>query len=135
MTRAELRRLARLGAEDRLRALHAEIALIHRTFPDLRESAPPTNPYTEGVRAAVAGVGPAVEGAVTRRRPQISAAGRKAIGDAAKRRWAAWRAQQDEGKGAASAETKAAGPARRRPNVRDSHVKKSAKKGRARKKK
>jgi hypothetical protein len=136
MTRAELRHLARLGAEDRLRALNAEIALIHRAFPDLHEPAPPANPYTAGVRAAVAGVRPAVEGAVTRRRPRkMSAAGRRRIAEAAKRRWANWRAKQDEDKGAASAGTKAAAPGRRRTNVRDSHVKKPAKKGRARKKK
>jgi hypothetical protein len=140
MTRAELHRLARLGAEERLRALHNEIALIQRTFPDLREAAPSSNPYTAGVRAAVAGVRPAVEGAVTRRRPNISAAGRKAIGDAAKRRWAEWRAQQDEGKAATSAVTNAGASRTRRTEVRDSHdryanVRKVAKKGRSRKKK
>jgi hypothetical protein len=116
MTRAEVRRLARLAAEERLRALHNELALIHRTFPELREAALPANPYTAGVRAAVAGVRPALEGAVVRHRPKISAAGRRRIGDAAKRRWAAWRALQETDTGAAS-------------------VKKVAGKGRARKKK
>jgi hypothetical protein len=140
MTRAELHRLARLGAEDRLWALHDEIALIHRTFPDLREATRPSNPYTAGVRAAVTGVRPAVEGAVTRRRSKISAAGRKRIGEAAKRRWAEWRERQDKKKGAALAATDKGDSARRRPDVRDSHdryanLKKTQKKRPSRKKK
>ena len=74
MTRAELRRLARIGAEARLEALQREIASIHQAFPDLRRrSTAAVNPYTAGVRSAVAGVREALEGAVTRRRPKMSA--------------------------------------------------------------
>jgi hypothetical protein len=86
MKRAELHRLARIGAETRLETLQREIAAIHATFPELGGARSTTNnPYTAGVRKAVAGVRGAVEGAVTRRRPKMSAAARKRIAEAQKR--------------------------------------------------
>jgi hypothetical protein len=88
MTREEVRRWARIGAEARLAALEREIAAIHQVFPDLRSgrsSAP--NPYTAGVRAAV-------EGAVMRRRPRLSLEARKRIAEAQRKRWAELKAKQ-----------------------------------------
>ena len=96
MTSQELRRLARLGAEARLAALEREMAAIYQVFPELRggRSTATPNPYTAGVRSAVAG-------AVTPgRRPRMSREARKRIADAQRKRWAAWRA--DNGKSTAS---------------------------------
>jgi hypothetical protein len=85
MTTAELRRLARLGAEDRLEALQREISTIYATFPELRRSRAATNPFTEGARKAV-------QAPVTlRRRRKMSASARKRIAEAQKKRWAEWR--------------------------------------------
>jgi hypothetical protein len=108
MNRAELRRLARIGAEARLEALQREIASLHQAFPDLRQrrSTAAPNPYTAGVRSAVAGVREALEGAVTRRRPKMSTQARKRIAEAQRKRWAEWRAKRDkagEGNPSASA--------------------------------
>src|SRR5688572_2875048 len=90
MRQEELRRLAQIGAEARLEALHREVAAIHEVFPELRRvrSAAAPNPYTAGVRSAVAG-------AVTRRRSRrkLSREARKRIGDAQRKRWAAWKAK------------------------------------------
>jgi len=89
MTQAELRRLARLGAEARLEALQREIAAIYQVFPELRggRSTAAQNPYTAGVRSAVAG-------AVTRRRrPGMSREARKRIAEAQRKRWELWRAK------------------------------------------
>jgi hypothetical protein len=90
MTRDELRRLARIGAEARLETLEREIAAIYQVFPDLRRerSSAAPNPYTAGVRGAV-------EGAVTRqRRPPLSLQARKRIARAQRKRWAEWKAKQ-----------------------------------------
>ena len=43
MNRAELVRLARLGAEERLRTLTSEIDAIYRHFPELRRPTPPAD--------------------------------------------------------------------------------------------
>src|SRR6476620_6187692 len=96
MTRAELRRLARLGAEARLEALQREIASIHQAFRNLRQrrSTAAANPHTVGAWNAVAGVREALEGAVTRRRPKMSPQGRQRIAQAQRKRWAEWRAKQ-----------------------------------------
>jgi hypothetical protein len=88
MTREEVRRWARIGAEARLAALEREIAAIYQVFPDLRSGRSAPNPYTAGVRAAV-------EGAVTRRRrPRLSLEARKRIAEAQRKRWAELRAKQ-----------------------------------------
>jgi hypothetical protein len=96
MTPAELRRLARLGAETRLEALQREITSIHQAFPDLRNrrSTAAPNSHTAAVRSAVAGVTGVVEGAVTRRRPTMSRQARQRIAEAERKRWAEWRAKQ-----------------------------------------
>lgn len=69
--------------------LQREIEVIYQRFPELRPERPARaqNPYTAGVRSAVAGVRAAVEGAVTRRR-SLSPEGRKRVSEAQKRRWA-----------------------------------------------
>jgi hypothetical protein len=69
--RQELFRLARLGAEARLRALEDERAQILRTFPGLRAGGAP-----------VASVAP------VRRRRQMSAAERKSVSARMKKYWA-----------------------------------------------
>lgn len=98
MNRDDLLRFARAGAEARLLELQREIDAIYQRFPDLRSrrSVEPRNPYTAGVKSAVAGVRGAVEGAVTRRRRgRLSAAGRRRISEAQIARWA----RQKEKKG------------------------------------
>ena len=89
MKKAELLRLARVGAAARLAELQREMEAIHQSFAELRSgrSAQPQNPYTAGVRSAVAGVRGAVEGAVKRRRT-LTPDARKRISDAQKTRWA-----------------------------------------------
>ena len=94
MNRAELRRLAQMGAEARLEALQRELTAIYQAFPELRRGSSKSNPYTSGVRAAVSGVRAAVEPAVTRRRrPKMSREVRKRIAEAQRKRWAEWRAK------------------------------------------
>ena len=81
MTEQELRRLARIGAEARLGELQREIEAIQKTFPDLR-SGRSRNPSTTA---------PA-EGRKRRRRGRtMSAAAKKAVSLAQKKRWAEWR--------------------------------------------
>jgi hypothetical protein len=96
VNRSELRTWALRGAERRLAEIAEETRAIYAAFPELRgaPSGQPANPYTPGVRRAVAGVRPAVEGAVTRRRPKMSAEARKRIAEAQRKRWAEWKAQQ-----------------------------------------
>ena len=109
MRQQELRRLAQIGAEARLEALHREIAAIHEVFPELRRvrSAAAPNPYTAGVRSAV-------EGAVTRRRSRrkLSREARQRIGDAQRKRWAEWKARNAYG--GTAPKPKASGGARKK---------------------
>jgi hypothetical protein len=118
MNRAELLRLARIGAESRLAELQREIASLHQAFPDLRQrrSTAAPNPYTAGVRSAVAGVREALKGAVTRRRPKMSRQARMRIAEAQRKRWAEWRAVQhksEQGKPAVT-QKRPAGAARKK---------------------
>jgi hypothetical protein len=76
LDRQELYRLARLGAEARLRALEVERAQILRSFPGLKVGS--TQP---------AQAGGAVSASVRRRR-QMSAAERKSVSVRMKRYWA-----------------------------------------------
>ena len=68
--RQTLKNWARAGAQARLNELQAEIAAIRRSFPDLTST----------------------RGAVLPRKRTISAAGRRAIAAAQRRRWAAVKA-------------------------------------------
>jgi hypothetical protein len=82
MNQSELLRLAKVGAEARITELQAEIAAIYRQFPDLRSPA----------RSNVA-TRPSAPG---RKRRKMSAAARKRIGDAQRKRWAALKARQSK---------------------------------------
>lgn len=84
MTQAELRELARVGAEARLAELQREIDAITRAFPDLRSG-------RHKVRAA-----PANGRRKRRRRRPMSAAQRKALSLAQKKRWAEWRKKKGQ---------------------------------------
>ena len=81
MTKQEIRRLARIGAEARLGELRREIEAIHRAFPDLRSGQsrqPSTSVRADGRKRR--------EG-----RRKMSAAAKKAVSLAQKKRWAEWR--------------------------------------------
>jgi hypothetical protein len=75
LDRQELYRLARLGAEARLRALEIERTQILRSFPGLKAG-------TTQARSGAAGSVPA------RRRRQMSAAERKSVSVRMKKYWA-----------------------------------------------
>ena len=75
LSRSELQRLARLGAESRLEELRREEAAIRRAFPDLFGRG-------RGRRAAEASAGG------RRRRRGMSAAARKAVSVRMKKYWA-----------------------------------------------
>jgi hypothetical protein len=81
MTKQELRRLARMGAEARLGELQREIEAIKRAFPDLR-----SRPSRQLSTTAIEGGGKR-----RRRRRKMSAATKKAVSVAQKKRWAEWR--------------------------------------------
>jgi hypothetical protein len=76
LDRQELYRLARLGAEARLRALEVERAQILRSFPGLKVGA------TQTARGGAALAVP------VRRRRQMSAAERKSVSARMKKYWA-----------------------------------------------
>ena len=76
MIRTELLRLARVGASARLMAIEREVQALRRYFPHLRAGA---------------------SGSGSRRRT-ISDAGRRAVSQAQKRRWAEWRKKQKLGR-------------------------------------
>ena len=75
LDRQELFRLARLGAEARLRALEIERTQILRSFPGLKAGA-------TAASTGAAGAGPA------RRRRQMSAAERRSVSVRMKKYWA-----------------------------------------------
>jgi hypothetical protein len=91
VNRSEIRTWALRGAERRLVELAEEQKAIYAAFPELRgaSSLQPANPnpYSAGVRQAI-------QGAVTRRRPKLSAEARRRIAEAQRKRWAAWKAKQ-----------------------------------------
>jgi len=75
LTADRLRELARVGAEEALRQLRAEIIAIERAFPELK--------LTKGRRALRQSIKQA-----TSRTRQMSAAARKAVSVRMKRYWA-----------------------------------------------
>jgi hypothetical protein len=81
VNRAQLREWAVTGAEQRLLEIAREAAAIHQAFPELRQ----------GRAKSRAGSASRVTPARTRRRRNLSAAARKRISDAQKKRWAAVR--------------------------------------------
>ena len=78
---SHIHKLARIGAAYRLKELKAEIASLLKVFPHLRYGS---------------AVSPAMPDNVEDRRPRrkLSAAARKKISDAQKRRWAAARSNK-----------------------------------------
>jgi len=76
LSRSELLKLARTGAERRLGELQSEIASLYRLFPDLRRS-------RGAGRARAAGTNS------TRRRRSWTPAQRKAAGERMRKYWAA----------------------------------------------
>jgi hypothetical protein len=92
-----LHEYARIGATARLTELKAEIAEIHRMFPGLdgppparrrpgRPKAQPAAPTASAASAPEAQTAPPNQ--VKPKRRKMSAAARKAIGDAQRKRWA-----------------------------------------------
>ena len=84
LTREEITRLARLGAERRLLELRTEEAAIRRAFPDLQEN---TAAGRRGRPRKARGTGGTVA-VQSRRRRKMSAAERKAVSDRMKKYWA-----------------------------------------------
>ncbi|MGE5244193.1 MAG: hypothetical protein ACM3SQ_08195 [Betaproteobacteria bacterium] len=86
LSRSELLRLARTGAEARLEQLRSEIESIYRSFPELRRGgrrpAPAAARATARVRAARS------------RRRAWSATARRAVSERMKKYWAARRAAE-----------------------------------------
>ena len=88
LTRQELQRLARLGAQSRLEELRREEAAIRRAFPDLfrgRRGSPGRAASSDADTSAAGG------GRRRRRRKAMSAAARKAVSERMKKYWAARR--------------------------------------------
>ncbi len=80
-TRADLHALARLGAQARIAAIQGEMSELHRQFPGLASTRRgPGRPRNGDVVAAP--------------KRKMSAAARKRIGDAVRKRWAKWRKAQ-----------------------------------------
>jgi hypothetical protein len=86
----DLRAWALKGAEQRLVEIAEEAAAIHRAFPELRQRAP--GQPTGAGRAAASQ--PQPERKPRPRRRRLSAEGRERIAEAARRRWAEWKARQ-----------------------------------------
>ena len=82
LDREELQRLARLGAEARLKELRSEEAAIRRAFPHVFGA--------RGPRRAAAEPAAAAPGR-RRKRSRMSAAARKAVSERMKKYWAARR--------------------------------------------
>jgi hypothetical protein len=79
LSRTELLRLARAGAEARVSELHRELDALYRSFPDLRRRRNST---------------PLGDGADMRKRRSWSAAQRRAVAERMRKYWAAKRAAQ-----------------------------------------
>ena len=87
---ANILRWARLGAASRLRELDEERRAILKAFPGLTSG---SGPARRGVTARAVGVASGSASApVARKRRKMSAAARKRISDAQKKRWAAQKA-------------------------------------------
>ncbi len=91
MTRAELLRFARVGAEARLQELQQEVAAIVRAFPHLRA---PTPAATSKVSSN--GDGNVERRGTGRRRRTMSREARERIAEAQRKRWAEWRTQHEQ---------------------------------------
>jgi hypothetical protein len=92
LSREELRRLARLGAQKRLEELRREEAAIRAAFPDLNDTAPGRR-GRKGARGAAQPAG-AARKAKRRRRAPMSAAQKRAVSERMKKYWAKRKAQE-----------------------------------------
>ena len=88
-----LHEYARIGAAARLTELRAEVAAIAKAFPDLA-GARARRPRAQPAITASPALAKLMDPAPKRNRRKMSAAGRKAISDAQKKRWAALKAGQ-----------------------------------------
>lgn len=86
LTRQELQRLARLGAQSRLEELRREETAIRRAFPDLFRGRRGSAGRTASSDAETGSAGGG--GRRRRRRKAMSAAARKAVSERMKKYWA-----------------------------------------------
>lgn len=97
LSRDELRKLARLGAQRRLEELRREEAAIRAAFPDLGrapDALPPSGRSKRGRRSGrgqTTGEGPSVPAAKRPARYKMSAAQKRAVSERMKKYWAARR--------------------------------------------
>ncbi|HUE89502.1 MAG TPA: hypothetical protein VMO26_25780 [Vicinamibacterales bacterium] len=93
LSREELRRLARLGAERRLEELRKEEAAIRKAFPDLggRPGGASAKRGRRAGRAAAAGANDSAPKAKRPARYKMSAAQKRAVSERMKKYWAARR--------------------------------------------
>jgi hypothetical protein len=100
------------GAEQRLREIEEEAKAIFATFPELRAEGRGFERATKGKRAANESAQPAAP--IRRGRRKMSAAARKRIGDAQRKRWAEKRQQDSTASAPAPAGARKAGRKRGR---------------------
>jgi hypothetical protein len=86
LSREEIKRLARLGAQRRLQELRQEEAALRATFPDLEETG-----AAGGGRGRSRKAQGSARTAPAKRRRKMSAAARKAVSDRMKKYWASRR--------------------------------------------
>lgn len=88
LSREELHRLARLGAQARLEEIRREEAAIRKTFPELFNKS--TRPVTRATAADSSGASDEVapKGRRRRRRNNMSPAMRKAVSERMRKYWA-----------------------------------------------
>jgi hypothetical protein len=89
-----LHEYARIGATARIMELKAEIAELQRIFPDLGDVATARKSPGRSKTVASPALAKLMDPVPKRRRRKLSAAARKAISDAQKRRWAALKAKK-----------------------------------------
>ena len=93
MTKPNLQELARVGAQARLAAIQEERSALLAMFPELKE----------GRASNAATATPSAPAPRIRKRPPMSAAQKKAVGERMKAYWARRRAEQPEGGDSAQA--------------------------------
>ncbi|HEY7791564.1 MAG TPA: hypothetical protein VIC33_13690 [Vicinamibacterales bacterium] len=93
LSREELHRLARLGAEARLQELRREEANIRQAFPDLFRAGAGRGRKRAG--AAAASASDAAPARAGRRQYRMSATQKKAVSERMKKYWAARRREKE----------------------------------------
>jgi hypothetical protein len=87
--KADILKLARLGAASRLRELDEERSAILKAFPGLKSG---SGLARRGVTTRAVGASSGITAPVERKRRKLSATARRRISDAQKKRWAAQKA-------------------------------------------